>query len=157
MTETLFEHAGGAEGLRAVIAHWYPTVLADPLLRPLFGQGSPSHVDHLTAFFSEVFGGPSDYTDRLGGFEALLSHHRGLAITEDQRQRFIDLFLRAADEVGLSGDAKFRQALAGYLQFGTEVAMVNSHAVTDDQLHTCRVVPRWDWPAHAQGTSGARK
>jgi hemoglobin len=147
MSETLFEHAGGTDGLHRVIAHWYPTVLADPLLAPLFGAGSPTHVDHLTAFFSEVFGGPTDYTDKLGGFDELLSHHRGLAISEEQRQRFIDLFLEAADATGLPEDAPFRRALKGYLEFGTEVAMVNSHASTDAELHSCQVVPRWDWPA----------
>jgi hemoglobin len=147
--ETLFEHAGGAAGLHRVIAHWYPTVLADPLLSPLFGEGSPSHVEHLTAFFAEVFGGPSEYTDKFSGFKALLSHHRALAITDEQRQRFIALFIEAADAAGMPDDAPFRQALKGYLDFGTEVAMVNSHAVTDDDLHSCQVVPRWDWPAES--------
>jgi hemoglobin len=147
--ETLFEHAGGAAGLHRVIAHWYPTVLADPLLSPLFGEGSLTHVEHLTAFFAEVFGGPSEYTDKFGGYEALLSHQRRLAITYDQRQRFIALVIEAADAEGLPVDAPFRQALKGYLDFGTEVAMVNSHAVTDDDLHSCQVVPRWDWPESA--------
>ncbi|WP_109507501.1 group II truncated hemoglobin [Nocardioides speluncae] len=151
MTETLYEHAGGHAGLHKVIAHWYPTVLADPLLGPLFGEGQPTHVDHLTAFFGEVFDGPSEYTDQHGGFPALLSHHRGLAITEEQRQRFMELFLKAADEVGLPDDARFRQALREYLDFGTEVAMVNSHAQSDADLHGCQEVPRWDWPDAAGG------
>ena len=145
MTETLFEHAGGEDGLRRVVAYWYPTVLADPLLHPLFGAGEPTHVDHLTAFFSEVFGGPTRYTDELGGFPALLAAHRGLRISEEQRQRFVELFLRAADEVGLPADEPFRTALTRYLNFGTEVAVVNSHAKDDSDLHECQVVPQWDW------------
>lgn len=143
--ETLFEHAGGVAGIHRVVAHWYPRVLADPLLHPLFGEGQPTHVDHLTAFFAEVFGGPSRYTDELGGFPSLLEAHRGLEIEEAQRRRFVELFLDSADAVGLPDDEPFRAALTRYLEFGTEVALVNSHATTDDELHDCQVVPRWDW------------
>jgi hemoglobin len=38
------------------------TVLADPLLQPLFGAGQPEHVDHLTAFTVESFGGPDRFS-----------------------------------------------------------------------------------------------
>jgi hemoglobin len=145
MAETLYEHAGREEGLHRVVAHWYPTVLSDPLLQPLFGAGEPTHIDHLTAFLSEVFGGPTRYTDELGGFPTLLEAHRGLRISEDQRQRFIELFFQAADVVGLPADAPFRAALHRYLEFGTEVAVVNSHAQSDADLHDCQVVPQWDW------------
>ena len=145
MAETLFEHAGGAEGLHRVVAHWYPRVLADPVLKPLFGAGRPTHVDHLTAFFSEVFGGPTRYTDELGGFPSLLAAHRGLQIADEQRRRFVELFLDSADAVGLPDDEPFRAALRRYLDFGTEVAQVNSHAHDDSELHACQVVPQWDW------------
>ncbi|MGH3358736.1 MAG: group II truncated hemoglobin [Nocardioidaceae bacterium] len=138
---SLNERLGGEAGVHAIVAAWYPTVLADPLLQPLFGDGDPRHVDHLTAFLAEVFGGPSRYTDELGGFPALLEHHRGLAITEEQRRRFIDLFLSAFD--AHNGDRDLRQQFAEYLEFGTEVAVVNSHAASDADLHPCQEVPRW--------------
>src|SRR4051794_10464837 len=115
--ETLFEHAGGVEGLHRVVAHWYPRVLADPLLHPLFGAGAPTHVDHLTAFFAGVFGGPARYPDDLGGFPALPAAPRGLRIEERQRRRFIELFLDSADAVGLPADEPFREALTRYLEF----------------------------------------
>lgn len=143
--ETLYEHAGGYAGLHRVVATWYPRVLADPLLQPLFGAGHPSHVDHLTAFLAEVFGGTTDYTDKHGGFAALLEAHRGKRIGEEQRQRFMELFLQAADDEGMPADDRFRDALRGYLDFGTEIAMQNSHATIDDELHPCQEVPRWDW------------
>ncbi|TJZ75910.1 globin [Rhodococcus oryzae] len=143
--ESLFEHVGGREGLHRLVATWYPRVLADPLLHPLFGAGSPSHIDHLTDFLAEVFGGPTVYTDQLGGFPALLEAHRGKKISEEQRQRFVDLFLTAADDAGLPSDTNFRTALLDYLRFGTEVAVQNSHATGDVDLHPCQEVPRWDW------------
>ena len=142
---SLYEHVGGHDGLHRLVATWYPTVLADPLLQPLFGGGHADHVPHLTAFLAEVFGGPSRYTDELGGFPTLLAPHRGKRIREDQRQRFVDLFLQAADTAGLPADDRTRDALRSYLRFGTLVAVHNSHATGDTDLHPCQEVPRWSW------------
>lgn len=142
---TLYEHVGGEAGVHRLVATWYPTVLVDPLLEPLFGAGHADHVPHLTAFFAEVFGGPTRYTDELGGFPALLAPHRGKGIREDQRQRFIELFMRAADSAGWPPDARTRDALRGYLEFGTQVAVQNSHATDEGDLHDCQEVPRWHW------------
>ena len=142
---SLYQRVGGDDGLRQLVASWYPTVLADPLLQPLFGAGHADHVPHLTAFLAEVFGGPARYTDELGGFPALLAPHRGKQIREDQRQRFIELFLQAADAVGLPSDPRTRDALSSYLEFGTLVAVQNSHVTADVDLHPCREVPHWSW------------
>ena len=142
---TLYEHVGGWDGIERLVAAWYPTVLADPLLQSLFGAGRPEHVPHLTAFLVEVFGGPTRYTDELGGFPTLLAPHRGKQIAPDQRQRFVDLFLAAATAVDWPSDARTRTALRGYLDFGTEVAVQNSFATGDDDLHPCQEVPRWNW------------
>lgn len=64
--ETLFEHTGGVEGLHRLEGHFYSSVLADPLLQPLFGAGKPDHVDHLTWFIAESFGGPDRFTREVG-------------------------------------------------------------------------------------------
>ena len=148
--ESLYDHAGGHERLRRFIDIFYSSVLADPLLHPLFGDGRPEHVDHLTAFDAESFGGPDDFTRHMGGFAHLIEVHRGLKIKEDQRQRFVELYLAAADSAGLPDDAPFRQALREHVEFGSHVAMQNSHAETDDQLHPLREVPRWNWPDPAR-------
>ncbi len=145
--ESLYEHAGGHAGIRRFIDVFYRSVLADPVLQPLFGAGRPEHVDQLTAFDSESFGGPDDFTRRMGGFAHLIDVHRGLKITEPQRQRFVALYLAAADDAGLPGDPRFRAALREHVEFGSHVAMQNSHAETDDQLHPLREVPMWQWPA----------
>jgi hemoglobin len=144
---SLYEHAGGHDGIRHFVDVFYSSVLVDPVLKPLFGAGKPEHVDHLTAFDSETFGGPDTFTRELGGFPGLIAAHRGLKITEEQRQRFVELYLAAADTVGLPDDAPFRQALREHVEFGSAVAVQNSHAETDDELHPLREVPKWTWPA----------
>jgi hemoglobin len=152
--ESLYEHAGGHAGMRHFIDVFYASVLADPVLQPLFGAGRPEHVDQLTAFDSESFGGPDDFTRQMGGFAHLIDVHRGLKITEPQRQRFVQLYLAAADAAGLPDDPPFRAALREHVEFGSHVAMQNSHAETDDQLHPLREVPMWQWPADADADAG---
>lgn len=145
--ETLYEHAGGEEALHRFIDTFYKSVLADPLLQPLFGEGRPHHVAHLTAFDAECFGGPDRFTREMGGFAGLIEAHRHLKINDAQRQRFVELYLAAADKAGLPADAPFREALREHVEFGSRVAMQNSHARTDAELHPLREVPLWSWPS----------
>ena len=147
---TIYEHAGGHDAIRRFIDVFYTSVLADELLQPLFGAGRPEHVDQLTAFDSESFGGPDDFSRSMGGFAHLIDVHRGLQINEAQRERFVGLYLAAADAAGLPDDEPFREALQSHVEFGSRVAMQNSHARTDDELHPLRKVPLWEWPERAQ-------
>ena len=141
---SLFEHAGGEEALHRLEQIFYDSVLADSLLQPLFGAGRPDHVDHLTAFTAESFGGPDRFSRELG-FAHLISVHRGLRITEEQRQRFVELYMAALDTAGLPADAPFRAAVREHVEFGSKVAMQNSQAESEDELHPLREVPRWMW------------
>lgn len=142
---TIYDHLGGDDALRRAVDIFYTSVLADPVLKPLFGDGRPEHVDHLTAFMAEVFGGPTRYTDELGGFDHIVATHRGLRIAEPQRQRFVELMIAAADKAGLPADERFRAAWDSHAEFGSQVALQNSNAETDDDLHPLREMPRWTW------------
>jgi hemoglobin len=141
---SLFEHVGGEQALHRLEQVFYDSVLVDPVLQPLFGAGRPEHVDHLTAFTAESFGGPDRFSRELG-FAHLIDVHRGLRITEEQRQRFVELYVRALDTAGMPTDAPFREAVLEHVEFGTQVAKQNSHATTDAELHPLREVPRWTW------------
>jgi hemoglobin len=144
-SETLYEHAGGDAGLRNLVKVFYSSIFDDPILQPVFGHPVATHVDHLTAFFAEEFGGPTRYTDELGGFPAVVAVHRGHRITEVQRRRFVELFMAAVDKVGFAGDVRFREAIRSAIEFGTEIAKVNSNATSDDELHPLNEIPRWQW------------
>jgi hemoglobin len=141
---TLYEHAGGEEALHRLEQIFYDSVLRDPLLQPLFGAGQPQHVDHLTMFTAESFGGPDRFTRELG-FAHLIDVHRGLAITEEQRERFVELYMAALDKAGMPDDEPFRTAVREHVEFGSRVAMQNSNAKTDAELNPLREVPQWTW------------
>ena len=143
---SLFEHAGGEQAIHRLEELFYRKVLADPVLKPLFGEGRAEHVDHLTAFTAESFGGPDRFSRELG-FGHLIAVHRHLRIEEEQRQRFVDLYMAALEEAGLPDDEPFREAVRSHVEFGSRVAMQNSNAETDRDLHPLREVPRWQWPS----------
>src|ERR1700760_4294199 len=115
---TLCEHAGGEAALHRLEQTFYDSVLRDPLLRQWFGDGQPQHVDHLTMFTAESFGGPDRFTRELG-FAHLIDVHRGLRITEQQRRRFVELYLAALDSANMPDDAPFRQAVREHIEFGS--------------------------------------
>jgi hemoglobin len=144
VAETLYEHAGGAEGLHRLEELFYDKALADPVLSKLFTHRVPTHVDHLTCFTAESFGGPDEFTRELG-FQYLINVHRNLKITDEQRERFVAAYLEALDEAGLPDDESFRRAVREHVEFGAGVAQQNSWAQTDADLHPIREVPHWDW------------
>ena len=143
-TPTLFAWVGGAEPFRRMIDAFYDRVEADDLLSPLFPGGvSEPHRAHVTLWWIEVFGGPADYTERLGGYERMLAHHRNLGITAEQRFRFASLMSLAADDARMPDDPEFRAALVGYLEWGTRLAQHNSQPGAEVAPHA--PVPRWGW------------
>jgi hemoglobin len=142
--ETIYEHAGGDEALHRLEEIFYDKVLVDPVLSVVFTERVATHVDHLTWFTAESFGGPDRFTRRLG-FQYIIDVHRHLHITDEQRQRFVELYLEALEEAGLPDDGPFRKAVQSHLEFGSNVAQQNSWATTESDLHPIREVPHWSW------------
>jgi hemoglobin len=141
---TLYEWAGGREAFDRMINAFYDRVEKDELLSPLFPGGV--HDDHrrnVAAWWSEVFGGPSVYTDELGGYEPMINKHLRLGITAEQRFRFVALMSHAADDADMPGDPEFRSALVAYLEWGTRLAFANSQ--DGAEIVEQAPVPRWGW------------
>ncbi|HMH90939.1 MAG TPA: antibiotic biosynthesis monooxygenase, partial [Streptosporangiaceae bacterium] len=79
---TLYEWVQGRPAIERLINRFYDRVERDDLLSPFFPGGvSAAHREHVTTWWCEVFGGPADYTERLGGYPAMVAHHRDLGIT----------------------------------------------------------------------------
>jgi hemoglobin len=141
---TLFEWAGGEGAFSRLIDAFYDRVETDDLLAPMFPGGvTLEHRAHVSAWWCEVFGGPTRYTDELGGYERMLDKHRDLAITPEQRFRFVSLMSLAADDAKLPDDPEFRSALLAYVEWGTRLAMGNSQPGASVIEHA--PVPRWGW------------
>jgi len=115
---TLYEWLGGAEPLTRLIDRFYQKVPSDPLLASLLAHMPQEHFQHVAAFIREVLGGPADYSANYGGHAAMIRHHLGKGITDEQRK----LLLETADELNLPADPEFRSALVAYLEWGSRLA-----------------------------------
>lgn len=136
----LYEAVGGMERLRRLSENFYDKVLADPVLAPVFANFTPDHREHVAVWLGEVFGGPEEFTAQLGGHHALLKHHLGLGITDEQRERWVELMSSAADET-LPADV--RAAVMAYFDWGTRVAESVSSQPVGSDLGSPGPTPRW--------------
>lgn len=141
---TIHDWIGGTQAIARWLDAFYDAVEQDELLAPVFGgRVTREHRDHVTAWWAEVMGGPATYTAEHGGYEHMLAKHRGLAISAEQRLRFVTLLSAAADTAGLPDDPEARAALMGYAEWGTRLAVANSAADAEPAPHA--PVPRWGW------------
>ena len=142
-TPTLYDWAGGTEAFERLTEVFYSHVREDEILEPVFRGMDPDHPKHVATWLAEVFGGPPGYTEEHGGYPHMLAKHRGLAIEERQRRRWVSLICDAADEAGLPTDPEFRSAFVAYIEWGTRLALGNSQpgAVPPPKAP----VPRWGW------------
>jgi hemoglobin len=141
---TIYDWGGGREAFERWLNVFYDLVEQDELLGPVFGgRVGEEHRRHATTWWCEVMGGPAEYSAQLGGYEHMLSRHVGLDITPDQRLRFVTLLSRAADDADLPADPEFRAAIMGYAEWGSRLAVHNSHPGAEPFQHA--PVPRWGW------------
>lgn len=140
---TLVEWMGGPARVDALIQRFYERVPEDPLLEPLFRHMDSGHFRYVALFISEVFRGPTSYSDKHGGHAHMIRKHLGKGITEEQRQHWVRLLLDTADEVGIPDDPEFRSAFVSYFEWGSRLAVLNSQPGAE--IDTEQPMPKWGW------------
>jgi hemoglobin len=141
---SLYEWAGGMEVFEKLIVCFYEKVLDDELIGPVFRHMSPDHQLHVAHFIAEVFGGPPAYSEKEGSHYQMIQRHLGKHLTEMQRKRWVSLLLESADEIRLPDDPEFRSAFVAYIEWGTRIAVANSH--TDlPTIDPGSPMPKWGW------------
>ena len=144
-TPTLYEWAGGQGAFEKLTEVFYAKVLRDDLLGELFRNMGPDHSKYVAHFISEVMGGPSLYTGQGKKSHAhMISRHVGRKLDETQRQRWVQLVLESADEIGMPADPEFRSALVGYLEWGSRMTVINSQT-SDNPVDESTPMPKWGW------------
>jgi hemoglobin len=144
MRPTLYEYAGGDAAFLALATAHHARCLADPELNHPFSHGdlNPEHVQRLAAYWAEVMGGPAHFTALPADQSALLHLHAGNGDMTDLGRRFVECFVRAADDAGLPADPEFRAALRSYMEWA--VADVLAHE-DGDAIPAGLPVPSWTW------------
>lgn len=152
---TLYESAGGAEGIRRLAQAWHDRVMADEVVSHAFSHGfHPEHTERLAAYWAEALGGPPTYSERYGDESSALRLHSGHGPHEDMDRRAIACFDRALEDVGLADDDRLRQALHDYFAWATTTTMAGYPNSADD-VPAGLPIPRWSWDGLG-GNGGAR-
>jgi hemoglobin len=142
--QTVFEAAGGNEGLQSLAKAWHRRVMADEVVAHAFSHGfHPQHVERLAAYWAEALGGSTSYSDSYGDETAVVKIHSGNGEHEEMDRRAIACFDQALADVGLANDA-LRQVLHDYFAWVTTTTMARYPKSADDVPNGLSI-PRWSW------------
>jgi hemoglobin len=142
---TVYEAAGGDEGLVRLATAWHARVMADEVVSHAFLHGfRPDHTRRLAAYWAEALGGPATYSDALGDETSVVRMHSGNGPHEDMNRRAIDRFDEALSDAGFAADEPVRQVLLDYFTWATTTTMSRYHDSADD-VPDGLSIPRWSW------------
>jgi len=141
---SLFEWAGGMLTFEMLFDKFYDKVLADDILEPVFKHMSAQHRLHVAHFVAEVLGGPKLYSENEGSHFQMIQKHLSKHLTQQHRQRWMELLLQTADVLQLPDDPEFRSAFMAYLEWGTRIAVINSN-LEETNEEPDMSMPKWGW------------
>lgn len=148
MTETkrtLYEAAGGMEGMQRLAAAWHDRVMADEVVSHAFSHGfNADHTERLAAYFAEALGGPASYSERYGDETSVVRIHSGHGEHHEMDQRAIACFDQALTDAGFDAAPAVRKALYDYFAWATTTTMARYHRSADD-VPDGMSIPRWSW------------
>jgi hemoglobin len=73
----------------------------------------------------------------------MLDIHARNEMEDDLGSRFVDCFVKAADDAGLPDDPEFRAALRAYMQWAVSDVLV--YSPRGSTVPGSLPVPRWSW------------
>jgi len=142
---SVYEVAGGSEGLLRLAEAWHHRVMADETVSHAFSHGfHPRHSERLAAYWAEALGGPTTYSDAYGDETSVVRIHSGNGPHEEMDRRAISCFDQALADVGLAADDRLRQVLHDYFAWATTTTMARYHDSADDVPEGLSI-PRWSW------------
>ena len=143
--QTIYDAAGGFEGMLKLAQAWHARVLADEVVGHAFSHGfHPQHTERLATHWAVALGGPTTYSDRYGDETSVVRIHSGNGLHEEMDQRAIACFDQALQDAGLDSDERLRSALHDYFAWATTTTMARYHDSADD-VPTGLHIPKWSW------------
>jgi hemoglobin len=143
--QTVYEAAGGDEGMHRLAAAWHVRVMADEVVSHAFSHGfETDHVERLAAYWAEALGGPTTYSDTYGDETSVVRMHSGNGRHEEMDRRAIACFDSALADVGVSRDDTVWPVLHDYFAWATSTTMARYHDSADD-VPIGLPMPHWSW------------
>jgi hemoglobin len=152
---TVYEAAGGLDGLLRLAGAWHERVMADEVVSHAFSHGyHPDHTARLAAYWAEALGGPRTYSESYGDETSVVRLHSGNGPHGDMDRRAIACFDQALVDAGLAGDDRLGQVLHDYFAWATTTTMARYHRSADD-VPDGLPLPHWSWDGlAARGPTG---
>ena len=145
MQDSIFEAAGGMDGMRRLAGAWHARVIADEIVSHAFSHGfHPHHTDRLAAYWAEALGGPAAFSDAIGDETSVVRMHSGNGVHEEMDRRAIACFDQALTDAGLTADDRLRQALHDYFEWATTTSLARYHE-SANHVPDGLLIPRWSW------------
>jgi hemoglobin len=142
---TVYEAAGGADGVLALAAAWHARVVVDQVVGHAFRHGfNAEHRERLAAYWGEALGGPPTFSDSYGDETSVVRMHSGNGLHEEMDQRAIACFDQALADVGLADDQRLQRVLHDYFAWATTTSVSRYHRSADDVPDGLRI-PKWSW------------
>jgi hemoglobin len=142
--KSVYEVAGGDEGLLRLAEAWHVRVMADEVVSHAFSHGfHPQHSERLAAYWAEALGGPHTYSERYGDETTVVRIHSGNGPHEEMDLRAIACFDQALEDVALT-DEPLRHVLHDYFAWATTTTMSAHHDSADDVPQGLSI-PQWSW------------
>jgi hemoglobin len=140
---SVYEAAGGREGMLRLAAAWHERVLADEVVEHAFSHGyHPEHTERLAAYWAEALGGPADYTARYGDETGVVRMHSGNGPHEEMDRRAVACFDAALEDCGLTAEP-LRGTLHDYFAWAT--AQISRYDRDADDVPAGLALPHWSW------------
>ena len=144
MTETVFEAAGGADGMVRLADAWHRRVLAAPVVSHAFSHGfRDDHTERLAAYLGEALGGPKAYTQGMGNESAVVRIHSGDGEHDEMDRRALDAWDAALTDCGYDRDPRLATALHDY--FADGIRRMGEHQVTPNTVPFGLELEQWTW------------
>lgn len=97
---TFYEKIGGSETIGRIIETFYPKVISDPLIGPLFPENIRPVMEKQFMFLTQLFGGPHLYSDHVG-HPMMRARHLPFEITVERAEAWLGCMRRTIQEIGM--------------------------------------------------------
>ena len=116
---TVYEAAGGGDGMLRLAHAWHARVMADELVSHAFSHGfHPQHSERLAAYWGEALGGPTTYSDSYGDETGVVRMHSGNGHHDEMDRRAIACFDEALERRRPGGRRDVADHVARLLRVG---------------------------------------
>lgn len=140
LATTIFEAAGGADGMRRLADAWHERAMADDVVEHAFSHGfRPDHNERLAAYLGEALGGLPVYSSAMANETEVQRLHAGNGVHVEMDEHAVSTWVQAVDDLGFTGP--LRTALIEYWTDG--VRRMSSHPDTPDSVPSGLSIPQW--------------